>query len=125
MNAAVITGLPDAHGLRALRFRLQGRRDVLLAELRAHVRAARGGAPAEPGGDEVLLAQLRELDLAEAQRDAGELDSIGAALRRMESGQYGLCAACGGVIGHARLTANPHALCCVKCEAARELAANQ
>ena len=43
MNAAVKTGLPDAHGLRALRFRLQGRRAVLLAELRAHVRAARDG----------------------------------------------------------------------------------
>ena len=125
MNAAVHAGLPDAHDLRALRFRLQGRRDVLLAELHAHVRAARGGAPAEPGGDEVLLTQLREIDLAEAQRDANELESIGAALRRMESGEYGLCAACGGVIGHARLTANPHALRCVKCEAARELAPNQ
>lgn len=100
MNAAVQAGLPDAHGLRALRFRLQGRR-------------------------EVLLAQLREIDLAEAQRDAQELESIGAALRRMESGEYGLCAACGGVIGHARLTANPHALRCVKCEAAHELAPDQ
>ena len=125
MNAAVQAGLPDAHGLRALRFRLQGRRAVLLAELRAHVRAARGGAPAEPGGDEVLLTQLREIDLAEAQRDADELESIGAALSRMESGQYGLCADCGGVIGHARLMANPHALRCVKCEAAHELAPNQ
>lgn len=120
MNAAVKAGLPDAHGLRALRFRLQGRREVLLAELRAHVRAARGGAPAEPGGDAVLLAQLRELDLAEAQRDAGELESIGVALGRMESGEYGVCLDCANPIGHARLTANPHALRCLKCEAAHE-----
>lgn len=30
MNAAVKAGLPDAHGLRALRFRLQGRRTNIL-----------------------------------------------------------------------------------------------
>ena len=120
MNAAVKVGLPDAHGLRALRFRLQGRRDVLLAELRAHVRAARAGAPADPGGDEALLAQLRELDLAEAQRDAGELESIGVALGRMESGEYGMCVDCSNPIGHARLAANPHALRCLECEAAHE-----
>ena len=120
MNAAVITGLPDAHGLRALRFRLQGRRAVLLAELRAHVRAARSGAPAEPGGGEVLLAQLRELDLAEAQRDAGELESSGVALARMVSGEYGMCVDCANPIGHARLAANPHALRCLECEAAHE-----
>ena len=120
MNAAVQAGLPDAHGLRALRFRLQGRRAVLLAELRAHVRAARTGATAEPGGDEVLLAHLRELDLAEAQRDAGELESIDVALARMESGEYGMCLDCANPIGHARLAANPHALRCVECETAHD-----
>ena len=120
MNAAVQAGLPDAHGLRALRFRLQGRREVLLAEMHAHVRAARGGAPADPGGGEALLTQLRELDLAEAQRDAGELESIGVALGRMESGEYGMCVDCANPIGHARLAANPHALRCLECEAARE-----
>src|SRR6185503_6924853 len=45
----------------------------------------------------------------------GEIRQIRAALRRIESGSYGICSSCGGPIGTARLAAVPSALTCVAC----------
>ncbi len=52
------------------------------------------------GVDEVLRAEI-----AAAQ----------AALRRIESGTYGICASCGGDIGQMRLRALPTATLCIDC----------
>ena len=117
---AMKTDLPDVHELRTLRFRLIERRTVLEGEKRTHTLAARTVADHEPGGDAVPLAQMREIDLAEADRDAHEIDAINLALKRMDGGDYGLCSGCGAAIGHARLFANPHALRCIACESAGE-----
>jgi DnaK suppressor protein len=43
-----------------------------------------------------------------------------AALEKLESGQYGLCASCDGPIGKARLIAFPRALLCVACKQREE-----
>ena len=60
-------------------------------------------------GEEVLGA------LDEAGRR--ELDSIRAALARIESGSYGICRRCGEPIAPARLRVLPTALDCVGCAA--------
>lgn len=58
----------------------------------------------------------REKDLSlrlEAQED---LRRIEAALRRIETGTYGICEQCGRPVGQARLEAVPWALLCIACQ---------
>jgi len=57
--------------------------------------------------DEVLEG-LDEMGLREVRQIRG-------ALKRIESGHYGVCAACGQPIGAARLTAVPTAVTCLQC----------
>ena len=57
--------------------------------------------------DEVLEG-LDEMSL----REVGQ---IRAALKRIEEGHYGVCAACGQSISAARLTAVPTAVTCAQC----------
>ncbi|MDJ0938303.1 MAG: TraR/DksA family transcriptional regulator [Woeseiaceae bacterium] len=44
-----------------------------------------------------------------------EIAKISAALRRMDSGDYGYCTECGGAIDEARLKAYPYADECIDC----------
>ena len=44
-----------------------------------------------------------------------EANQLRAALRRMDSGNYGICANCGANIGTARLEAQPTATTCINC----------
>jgi len=57
--------------------------------------------------DEVLEG-LDEMTLREVRQ-------IRSALRRIEAGNYGVCAVCGEFIGAGRLTAVPTAVTCVQC----------
>ncbi len=61
----------------------------------------------EREGDEVLE------DLGSA--GLAELRMIEAALKRVESGEFGVCVACGEPISAARLDAVPHAARCRDC----------
>lgn len=51
-----------------------------------------------------------------AQRHAGQLQEIDAALARIADGSYGVCEECGGNIGAARLEAQPIARLCIACQ---------
>ena len=84
------------------------------------MQAARSEAHPEPGGDDTLLAEMRELDLTEADRDAREIDAINTALLRMDRGEYGQCVECGAAVGTERLAIAPHAARCIACETRRE-----
>ena len=44
-----------------------------------------------------------------------EIEQIRTALKRIESGSYGMCSACGRSIGTERLVAVPSAITCVAC----------
>ena len=100
---------------------LQMRADVL-----ALIRAQRGGkiGRAEAAGDRHDVqsgdwSQVdgeRNLTMALDEHESAELAAIDAALKRIESGQYGLCIDCGVDIPTARLHANPTALRCVACQ---------
>ncbi len=103
-----------------VRTQLAARRDQLLAEWRTHMQEARKEAQPEPGGDDTVLAEMRELDLSEADRDAGEIDAVNAALLRMDRGEYGQCVGCGAAVGAERLAIAPHAARCITCETRRE-----
>jgi RNA polymerase-binding protein DksA len=46
----------------------------------------------------------------------GQVESIDAALARIEDGTYGSCASCGNEIGAARLEFRPSSILCVSCK---------
>lgn len=57
----------------------------------------------------------KELDAALLRRTAMRLDSVKAALERMQVGQYGACVHCGKTIAEGRLEALPWVPFCMDC----------
>lgn len=56
-----------------------------------------------------------ELNLALYQRMRDKVESLRAALQRVEDGSYGICQRCGGRIDRARLDVVPAATLCIEC----------
>jgi RNA polymerase-binding protein DksA len=106
----------------ALRQLLNERLSALRRELAAAVRPS----PAEDsphlsnahGDADDAVADLElDIDVAELDRDAQELAAVSAAIERIDSTVFGLCAECGEPIGWERLKAVPHTRNCIGCEA--------
>jgi DnaK suppressor protein len=66
--------------------------------------------------DQIQAAEAREFALQNLDRYGRHLREVDAALRRMDSGDYGLCIDCEGEIGPNRLRAVPWAERCVRCQ---------
>jgi DnaK suppressor protein len=66
--------------------------------------------------DEVQRASERALAISNVDRDAKQLRSARAALRRIREGTYGLCEQCEEAIHPKRLAALPWALLCIQCQ---------
>lgn len=101
---------------------LRAMRTELLAQIRAQRGGAIGRAEAaadlrdQQSGDWTQVDAERDLALAMDERETEELNAIDLALRRIDSGDYGMCTDCGVDIPTARLHANPVALRCVGCQ---------
>jgi DnaK suppressor protein len=101
---------------------LQQRSSLLtqLAQLRGgQISRAQASADHFGGQKEDSHAQLeteRDLEFALDARESAELDAVDAALRRIDSGHYGLCVDCGGGIAAARLHAAPETARCLMCQ---------
>ncbi len=54
------------------------------------------------------------------EREQGLLAKIDAALKKIETGEYGQCRICGEAIGLARLRARPVAELCIECKSEQE-----
>ncbi len=73
--------------------------------------------------DQASVGRLTRMDAMQAQamalaverRRTAELNMIGAALRRIEDGDYGYCIDCEEAISPSRLEFNPAVLTCVHC----------
>lgn len=76
--------------------------------------------PREPDANQTHDASDREVRHAELLRDQQELQSVKAALQRMEEGSYGECVNCGKNIAPERLRASPAAARCIQCQTRRE-----
>jgi RNA polymerase-binding protein DksA len=105
-----------------MRARLRERASQLRAEIRStlersadetHVKIAEQARDSE---DDSFSNLIVDLNLAEIDRDAGELQRIDTALARINEGSYGQCGSCGQEIPQARLQAEPTALRCVQCQ---------
>lgn len=109
---------------RLLEQALRQRRGTVLAELRTETQAEDGtmalSTHRSEAGDEAATDAMDAVDMAQALRDASELQRIDAALQRMASGKYGICVDCGDDIGVARLQAEPSALRCAPCQQRHE-----
>lgn len=64
--------------------------------------------------------QAQAMASASAQRRAGMLRNIAAALRRLDEGEYGLCRRCEEPINPKRLEIDPTALYCIDCASQSE-----
>ncbi len=62
--------------------------------------------------------QLQAMALASERRRQGERQRILAALRRMDSGEWGFCLTCGDEIATARLELDPSVTQCIPCASA-------
>lgn len=99
---------------------------AMRAELLAQLRQQRGGevSRADAAADHRDLAQgdwaqsdaQHDLSVALEERELLELNQIGAALKRINEGDFGACTDCGADIPDARLQANPVAERCIACQ---------
>ena len=113
-----------ARRLEAVRAILERRRAELSEDVGGRMRDVRG----EGSGDRDVrdAAESSEDDIQDdigfalIQMKAETLKKIHAALRRIDEGDYGDCAECGGDIADARLRALPFAVRCRDCEAVHE-----
>ena len=104
-------------GLGEARARMLQRRAELLREAEENSdRALQLHGVVEPDWPDQAAGEAAEAVLASlSDRERREVLEIEAALRRMDEGRYGLCAACGGAIGPGRLEAIPEARLCLEC----------
>lgn len=107
--------------------RLLGLRARLRGDVSAMTEAALRKTRSEASGDlssmPIHMADLgsdnfeQEFTLSLLQNEEGTLEQIESALERIEEGEYGSCAECGGTVPKTRLNAIPYTPFCVKCAA--------
>ncbi|MGH7278707.1 MAG: TraR/DksA family transcriptional regulator [Candidatus Rokuibacteriota bacterium] len=66
--------------------------------------------------DSIQVEQAREMGLMTKARLVQRANAIAAALRRLETGAYGVCVECSDTIKPARLLAMPEVQTCVPCQ---------
>jgi len=71
--------------------------------------------------DDQPVADLQtSVEVAAVERDVRELKALEAALQRVDTPEYGVCAQCQAAIPFARLRAEPAAVHCMACATAQE-----
>jgi DnaK suppressor protein len=99
---------------------------ALDGKLREMLELSRDGARPvdldQPIGRVSRIDAIQQQKMVESNRRASELRlrKVGAALVRLEDGDYGLCAECEEPIAFRRLKARPESRFCVGCQSARE-----
>ncbi len=113
--------------LEHIRTALQTRREALLRQVTAALEESGQTQFAEVLGrasgdssDEALAVTLGDLSAARLDHEIRQLRELDAAMRRMDSKDYGLCQDCGAPIPVARLIANPAAVRCIACQELHE-----
>lgn len=81
--------------------------------------AGSAGTDDEHDPEGATLAFERQHLAALLRQARADLAAIGAALRRLDDGSYGVCEECGNPIGAGRLAARPAAVLCITCAARR------
>jgi DnaK suppressor protein len=113
--------------LENIRNALQTRREALLKQVAAALEDSGQTQYAEVLGrasgdssDEALAVTLGDISAARLDHEIRQLRELDAAMRRMQSEDFGLCQDCGAPIPVARLIANPSAVRCIACQELHE-----
>lgn len=105
------------------------RLEVMLIDLDRSIEVLHGGRPSDNCEDVYSGAHpadsgshLSDAERGEALLDAArrQREQVVAAIRRVEDGTYGACAACGKPVPDGRLEARPEAARCVPCQSKLE-----
>lgn len=120
----------DAKTEAALRAQLEAERDRLLeviAEMDRVERESLSDASTEKVyrdhmSDMGSATTERELDMTLEENARAALAEVGAALKRMDQGDYGVCMRCRSQIPSGRLEAYPTAALCIACKEEEESA---
>ena len=107
----------DKRKSKTYRDKLLARREGLVGQVQAaeaYSRERDAEATQDPA-DLAANAYTKELMVSMSANDRQLLESIDAALDRIENGEYGKCANCGEPIQEKRLEAVPWARHCLKC----------
>ena len=107
----------DKRKAKVYRDKLLTRREGLVGQVQAaeaYSRERDAEATQDPA-DMAANAYTKELLMSMSTNDRQLLDSIDAALERIEDGMYGKCIHCGQPIQEKRLEAVPWARYCLKC----------
>jgi DnaK suppressor protein len=112
----------DKRKAKSYRDKLMDRRVGLVGQVQAaeaYSRERDAEATQDPA-DMAANAYTKELLMSMSTNDRHLLDSIDAALSRIEEGEYGYCDNCGEAIHEKRLEALPWAQHCVDCQELNE-----
>ena len=105
---------------------IKERSEALAAEMRGDAERAREESYQALAGevhdtaDEAAAELAVYVTEAELERDAGELEELEQAKRRLDAGAYGTCTSCGADIEVERLFARPGAPRCLACQRLHE-----
>lgn len=116
----------DTNQMTDIEGRLRQRQQELRAEVDGRLRQSSEqrladlAGPVGDAGDDSVAHMITDLELAAATRDITELREVEVALKRLDSGDYGICVQCGGEIEYERLKAYPTAVRCLACQAQHE-----
>jgi DnaK suppressor protein len=112
----------DKRKAKTFREKLLERREGLVGQVQAaeaYSRERDAEATQDPA-DMAANAYTKELMMSMSTNDRQLLESIDAALYRIEEGEYGNCDNCGELIQEKRLEAVPWAQHCVRCQELNE-----
>lgn len=76
--------------------------------------------PAQDIADKAINSYTKEFLFKKSNDDRFVLHLVEEALKRMETGSYGTCVACGGEMQQKRLDAVPWARHCIECQEKQE-----
>ena len=108
----------DKRKARTYQDKLLARREALVGQVQAaeaYSRERDAEATQDPA-DMAANAYTKELLMSMSTNDRQLLDSIDAALERIDDGDYGKCVNCGQPIQEKRLEAVPWARHCIRCQ---------
>jgi DnaK suppressor protein len=111
--------------LQEFKNRLTAMRARLVGDVNAMADSALNKTGGEAGGNlsnvPIHMADLgtdayeQEFTISRIENEEELLESIEDALKRIESGEFGVCTECGAKIPKVRLNAIPHTPYCIKC----------
>ena len=103
--------------LKKIKQTLEEQRENLLAFVDKKQSSINGDDLSNPdNADRAMTSRDHNREMLIMGHIKGQLDDIGQALKRLEIGTYGVCAACGENIQPARLEIIPTASLCVECQ---------